>query len=88
MQILQSRTARSDLPMSNAAKKQLGIHPELNRNSDKHAVLPMHDLHVSQQVVYQDSTSKHWNPAVIHSLCPEQRSYKITTRDGVTYRKT
>ena len=27
--------------------------------------LPTHDLHVGQQVMYQDSTSKHWYPAVI-----------------------
>ena len=32
MQILQSRSARSDLPMSNAAKKQLGLDPELFRS--------------------------------------------------------
>ena len=88
MQILQGRNARSDLPMSNAARKQLGIQPEIVRNNDKHAVLPMHDVHVGQQVMYQDSTSKCWYPAVIDSLCPEPRSYKITTRDGITYRKT
>ena len=88
MQILQGRNARSGLPMSNAAKKQLCIQPEVIRNSDKQVVLPMHDLHVSQQVMYQDSESKHWYPAVIESLCPEPRSYKIITRDGITYRKT
>ena len=32
MQILQGRSARSDLPMSNAARKQLGIQPEVLRN--------------------------------------------------------
>ena len=48
----------------------------------------MHDLHVGQQVMYQDSTSKHWYPEVIESLCPEPRKYKITTRDGIVYRKT
>ena len=45
MQILQGRSARFDLPMSNAAWKQLGIQPEVFRNSDKHKVLPTHDLH-------------------------------------------
>ena len=59
MQILQSRNARSDLPMSNAARKQLGIQPEIVRNTDKHTALPTHDLHVGQQVMYQDSASKH-----------------------------
>ena len=64
MQILQGRNARSDLPMSNAAKKQLGIQPEVVRNNDKHAVLPTHDLYVGQ-----DSTRKHWYPAEIQNLC-------------------
>ena len=71
MQILQGRNARSDLPMSNAAWKLLGIQPEVIRNSDKHAVLPTHDLHVGQQVMHHDSTCKHWYPTVIDSLCPE-----------------
>ena len=88
MQILQGRSARSDLPMSNAASKQLGIQPEVVRNNNKHAVLPTDDLHVCQDVMYQDSTSKHWYPAVIQSLCSESRSYKILTRDGIVYRKT
>ena len=80
LQILQGRNARSDLPMSNAARKQLGIEPEVVRNNDKHAGLPTHDFYVGQQVMYQDSTSKHWCPAVIDSLCLEPRSYKISKR--------
>ena len=88
MQILQDRNARSDLPISNAARKQLGIQPEIIRNSDKHAALPTHDLNVAQHVMFQDSTSKHWYQAVSKSLCPEPRSYKILTRDGIVYRKT
>ena len=88
MQILQGRNARPDLSMSNAARKQLGIQPEVIRNIDKHPVLPSHDLHIGQQVMYQGSTRKCWYPAVIDSLCPEPRSHKITTRDGNTYRKT
>ena len=87
MQILQGRNARSDLPLSNATRKQLGIQPEIVTNPDKHPALPTHDLHVGQQVMYQDSTSKHWHPAVIKSLCSEPRSYKIITRDGIVYRK-
>ena len=74
--------------MSHAARKQLGIQSEVIRNSNKHVALPTHDLHVGQHVMFQDSTSKHWYQAVIESLCPEPRSYKITTRDGITYRKT
>ena len=88
MQILQCRNVRTDLPMSNAARKQLGIQPEVVRNNDKHAVLPTHDLHVSQDVMYQDFKSKHWYPAVIQSLCSESRCFKILTTDGTVYRKT
>ena len=73
--------------MSNAARKQLGIQPEVVGNTNKHAALPTHDLYVGQQVMYQDSTSKYWYPVVIDSLSPEPRRYKITTRDGITYRK-
>ena len=85
MQIFQGRNARSNLPMSNAARKQLHIQPEVVKNRDKHAALPSHDLHLGQHVVFQDSTSKHWYPAVIESFCSQPRSYKITTRDGINY---
>ena len=71
----------------NEARKQLGIQPEIIRNSDKHAALPTNDLNVSHHMMYQDSTSKLWYPAVIDSLCSEPRSYKIITRDGIVYRK-
>ena len=83
MQILQGRSARSDLPMANAARKQLGIQPEVLRNIDKHDVLPAHDLHVGPSVMYQDSMTKPWHPAVITSLYQEKRSCRITTSDGV-----
>ena len=87
MQILHGRRARSDLPMSKAARKQLGIQPEVLRNSDKHEVLPTHDLHVGQSVMHQNSVTKQRHPAVITSLCQEKRRYKIKTSDGVIYRK-
>ena len=58
MSILQGRNARFDLPMSNAGRKELGIWPEVVRNSNKHTALPIHDLHVGQHVMFQDSTSK------------------------------
>ena len=35
----------------------------------------------------QDPTSKQWSAAVITKLCKEPRSYQVTTRDNVTYRK-
>ena len=85
LQIPWCRNVRYDLPMSNAARKQLGIQLKVVRNTD---ALPTHDLHVSQHVMFEDFTSKHWYPAVIESLCPEPRSYKITTSDGIIYRKT
>ena len=74
--------------MSNGARKQLGNQPEVMRNNDKHAVLPTCDHHVGQRVMYQDSASKCWYPAAIESLCPKPRNYKLTTRDGITFRKT
>ena len=58
MQILQSRCSRSDLPMSNAARQQLGLQPERLRTVYKNEHLPSHDLHVGQDVMYQDVTSK------------------------------
>ena len=52
MQILQGRTARSDLPVSNAARYKLGLQSEVLRNIDKHEKLPTHYLHVGQHVMY------------------------------------
>ena len=86
MQVLQGRSTRSDLPMSNAARKQLGIQLEVIRNIDKHEVLPTHDIHVGQSVMHQDSVTKQWHQAVITRLCQEKRSYMINTSDGVVYR--
>ena len=86
-QILQGRSASSDFPMSNATRKQLGIQHEVIRNIDKHEVLPTHNLHVGQSVMYQNTVSKQWHPAVITSVCQEKRSYMVTTSDGVVFRK-
>ena len=83
MQILTSRSARSDLPISNAARKQLGIDLENLRTKYKNEHLPSHDLYIDQTVMYQDSTSKCWFPATITKLCKEPRSYIITTKEGV-----
>ena len=44
MQILQSRSARLDLPMSNATRQQLGLQSEDLRKADKHEHVPTHDL--------------------------------------------
>ena len=80
MQIMQSRCTRSDLPMSNTARQQLGLQPEKLRTS--------HDLHIGQDVMYQEITSKWWYPANVTSLCAQPRSYNISTREDFTYRKT
>ena len=88
MQILARKSARSDLPISNAARKQLGIDCENLKTKHKNEHLPLHDLYLDQVVMYQDSTSKHWFPATITKLCQERRSDIITTKEGVQYRKT
>ena len=88
IQILQSRSARSDLPVSNATRRQLGLEAEQLRNKHKNEHLPLHDLNIGQDVMFQDATSKQWFPATITSLCSQPRSYKITTREGATYMKT
>ena len=88
MQVLQNRSTRSDLPMSNGATQQLGLQPEKLRTVNKNEHLPSHDPHIGQHVMYQDATNKQWYPATIASLCAQPRSYNITTREGVTYRKT
>ena len=88
MQILTSRSARSDLPMSNAARKQKGLDCKQLRTKYKNEQLPLHDLHLDQAVMYQDPSDKRWYPATITRLCQEPRSYLITTKQGVQYRKT
>ena len=67
---------------------QFGLKSEQVRSVNKNEYLPSHDLHIGQEVMYQDATSKWWYPAAITSLCAQPRSYNITTREGVTYRKT
>ena len=88
MQILQSRSTSSHLPMSNAGRQQLGLQPEKLRTVNKNEHLPSDNLHIGQDVIYQDVTSKWWYPATITSLCEQPRSCNITTREGITYRKT
>ena len=88
MQILQNRCTRSDLPMPNATRQQLCLQHEKLRTVYKNEHLLSHDLHIGQDVMFQDAASKWWYPATITSLCVQPRSYNVTTRDGVTYRKT
>ena len=88
MQILLNRSARSDLPMSNVTRDKLGLNPEWLRSKYKNEYLHSHDLYMGQPVMYQDSTKKWWFPTIIKSIYSEPRSYKIKTKQGVTYRKT
>ena len=73
MQILQNTCTRSDLPMSNAATQQLGLQPEKLRTVYKNEHLPSHDLHIGQDVMFQDVASKCWYPATITTLCAAQK---------------
>ena len=88
MQILQNRAARSQLPMSNSARRQLGLEMEKLRIKMKNENLPSHDLNLGQDVMMQDHASKRWSSVVITRLCKEPRSYQVTARDKVTYKKT
>ena len=88
MQILSNRITRSTLPLSIAAKRQMGLHSDHLTTNQKNHHLLMHDLCIDQPVMYQDATSKKWYPAKIVKRCEEPRSYIITTEDGVQYRKT
>ena len=81
MQILQNRSARSEMSMSNVARKQLGLDQEQQRSKHKNDYLPSY---FGQDVMFQDKKSKQCFPATITSLCSEPRSYKITTMEGDT----
>ena len=76
MEILQSRTARSQLPMSNAARKQLGLQTDQLRTKSKNEHLPSHDLCVGQNDMMQEPTSKRWYPVVITSFCQDPEAIK------------
>ena len=88
MQILSSRATRSTLPLSNAAKMQMGIQSKKQGARQKNQDLPTHDLSLNQTVMYQEPISKKWYPTKITRLCAEPRSYIITTEEGMQYRKT
>ena len=87
MQILQQRSASSQLPMLNAACRKLRIAAE-QTSASKNQHLPLHDLHIGQEVMCQDLGTMRWFPTTIKALCPEPRSYQIETSEGVIYRRT
>ena len=69
MQILASRSARSNLPMSNAARKQKGLDCEHLRTQYKNEQMPLHDLHLDQVVMYQDPNDKRWVSSNHYQIC-------------------
>ena len=79
MQMLQQRFARSQLPMLNAACMQLGIAVE-QKTANKNQHLPVHNLHIGQEVMYQDSVTKRWFPATIKALA--SRTKKLPDSDN------
>ena len=71
MQNSQSRTARLQLPMSNAVRKLFGLGSDQLTVKTKNEHLPSHDLCVGQNVMFQDSINKRSFPATITFLCKE-----------------
>ena len=68
MQILQNRTARSQLPMSNSSRRQLGLEAEKLGIKTKNETLPSHDLHLGQDIMMQDLANKSWSPALLQDF--------------------
>ena len=81
MQMFQQRSTRLQLPMSNAARRQLGIAVE-QPSSNKNQHLPTHDFHIGQEVMCQSLITKRLFPATIKALCPEPRSHQIEHKKG------
>ena len=77
MQILSSRTTRSTLLLSNAAKKQMGLYSEELRVTQKNQHQTTHNLCLDQTVMYQDPTNKNGTQQKSQSyvMNPETTSY-------------
>ena len=88
MQILQSQTARTELPISSTARIQQGLDSEQLRVNNKNEHLPTHHYHIGQSFMYLNPINKRLYAAKIRSLCQEPRNYKIETDNGTIYRKT
>ena len=58
MQILQSQTARTQLPMFIAARIQQGLGSEQLRGNNKNEHLHTHDYHIGRSVMYLNPTNK------------------------------
>ena len=86
MQMLQLRSARSQLPMSNVARRRLGIVAEQTHRRNQH--IPSHDFHIGQDVMCQSPITTRWFPVKIKELCLEPRSYQVQMLEGIIYRRT
>ena len=64
MQVLQSWTARTQLPMSNVARAQQGLGAEQLRVNSKNEHVPTHDFHIGQSVMYLNPVNRRWYPAI------------------------
>ena len=60
VQMLQQRSARLRLPMSNAARRKFGIAAEQQPRKNQH--LPAHDYHIGQDVMCQSPITKKMVP--------------------------
>ena len=93
MQILQGRQAHTDLPLSHAARVQMGINhapqptAEILHIKDKMLSSPTHDIPIGKNVMYMGPNDTRWYPATVISQLPEKRSYLIKMKDNVVYRK-
>ena len=56
MQMLQQRSTRLQLPMSNVARRRLGIIAEQQPTKNQH--LPTHEFHIGQDVMCQSPITK------------------------------
>ena len=93
MQILQGRQGHTDLPLSHAAKVQMGINhaPQSTAETlcvkDKLLSSSTHDIPIGQNVMYREPNDKRWYPATVIQQLPEKRSYCIRMKDNVVCRK-
>ena len=86
MQMLQQRSARSQLPMSNVARRRLEIVAEQPPRKNQHLLL--NDFHIGQDVMCQSPITKKWFPVKIKELCLQPRSYQVEMLEGIVYKRT
>ena len=79
MQMLQQRSARSQLPMSNVARRQLGIVAE-QWPTNKNQHLTSHDFHIGQDVMCQSPATRRMVPCYNQSSM--SRTQKLPDRNS------